>query len=61
MKNNKAPGISGLTTDMLKSLPLEGLDLFTELIQVFWSKKDINCESWHMTKPLNLYKGKEDW
>jgi len=60
MKNNKAPGISVLTTNMLKSLPPEGLDLFMEVIQDFWSKKDINYESWHMTKLSNLYKENGD-
>ena len=56
MKNNKARGISGLTIDMLKGVPPKGQDLFMELIQDFWSKKDINYELWHMTILSNLYK-----
>ena len=29
MKNNKAPGLSQVTTDMLKNLPEEGIALLT--------------------------------
>ena len=29
MKNNKAPGLSGVMTDMLKNLPEEGIALLT--------------------------------
>ena len=32
MKTNKAPGISGVTTDMLKNLPNDAIDLLTTII-----------------------------
>jgi len=54
MKNIKVPGISGLTTDMLKVS-----HLVMKLILNFWSNKDINYESWHTQKLSNLYIEKE--
>ena len=36
MKNNKAPGLSRVTMDMLKNLPEEGIALLTAHIQEFW-------------------------
>jgi len=32
MKNNKAPGITGVTTDLLKNLPEEGFKFLTNII-----------------------------
>ena len=58
MKNNKAPGLSGVTTDMLKNLPEEGIALLTAHIQEFWENEECNYGTWHKTKLTLLYKGK---
>jgi len=60
MKNNKAPGLTGLTTDMIKNLPPKGFDLLSDLIKDFWLNKNTDFESWHATKLSNLFKGKGD-
>jgi hypothetical protein len=49
MANNKAPGKSGLTTDMIKNLPPKAQDLYVELIQEFWRDDNIDFNSWHVT------------
>jgi len=58
MKHNKAPGLTGLTTDMTKSLPPEGFNLLSDLIWDFWVNKEMDFKSWHDTKFLNLLQGK---
>ncbi len=60
MSSEKAPGKSGVTTDMLKNLPPDGFNLLTTLIQNYW--QDINCDfdSWHTNILSLLYKGKGD-
>ena len=58
MKNNKAPGISGTTTDMIKNLPEEGFQILTSHINQFWEDPDYDHEAWHKTKLILLYKGK---
>jgi len=58
MKNNKAPGLSAVTTDMLKNVPEEGITLLTTHIQEFWESKECNYDTWHKTKLTLLYKGK---
>jgi hypothetical protein len=60
MANDKAPGKSGLTTDMLKKLPLKGFLLYVELIQKYWKDPNVNYNTWHMTILSNIYKGKGD-
>ena len=60
MKNNKAPRIIGVTTDMIKNLPQEGTELLVSLIQEFWSNPEIELDHWHRTKLSNLYKGEGD-
>jgi hypothetical protein len=57
--SEKAPGKSGITTDMLKKLPPEGFNLLTIFIQNYW--QDINCDfdSWHTNILSLLYKGKK--
>ena len=57
MKNNKAPGLSGVT-DMLKTLPEEGHALLTSFVQQFWENHDCNFDQWHLTKLSLLFKGK---
>ena len=59
MKNNKSPGFSGVTTDMLKCLPEEGICLLDSLIQNFWTNHECDYNSWHLSKLTMLYKGKE--
>ena len=46
--------------DMIKHLPLEGLDLLSDLIRDFWLNENTDFESWHATKLSNLFKGKGD-
>ena len=60
MKNNKAPRITGVTTDMIKNLPQEGTELLVSLIQEFWSNPEVDFDHWHRIKLSNLYKGKGD-
>jgi len=58
MKNNTAPGLMGITTDMLKNLPDKGIMLLTSFIQQFWDDNDCDFEQWHKMKLSMLYKGK---
>ncbi len=60
MANTKAPGKSGLTTDMLKNLPPKGFQLYVDLIQDYWKNQDIDYDTWHITTLSNIYKGKGD-
>ena len=50
MKNNKAPGITGVTTDMLKNLPDEALKFLTDITQNYWDNPNTDFPSWHATK-----------
>jgi hypothetical protein len=59
MKSDKAPGISQLTTDMLKNLPNDAIEFIIETIQEFWSQ-NTDFQAWHVTKLNILYKGKGD-
>jgi hypothetical protein len=58
MHNEKAPGKSGVTTNMLKTLPPEGFKLLTNLIQNYWQNIDCDFEAWHTNILSLLYKGK---
>ena len=58
MKNNTAPGISGITTNMMKKLPEEGCEILTSHIQQFWEDFEYDHEAWHKMKLMLLYKGK---
>jgi hypothetical protein len=58
--SEKAPGKSGVTTDMLKNLPPEGYNILTYLIQSYWQENDCNFDSWHTNILSLLYKGKGD-
>jgi hypothetical protein len=60
MKYEKAPGLSGLTTDMIKNLPQKALQLYTDLIKKFWNDDKVDFESWHITVLNTIYKGKGD-
>lgn len=60
MQYDKAPSFSGLTTDMIKSLPQEALQLYTDLIKKFWTDEQVDFESWHTTILNTVYKGKGD-
>jgi hypothetical protein len=48
MVNDKAPGTSGLITNIPKNLPPKP------------KNQDIHYETWHMTTFSNIYKGKGD-
>jgi hypothetical protein len=58
MAYNKAPGKSGLMTDMIKNLPEQGLNLHIEFIQIFWQDDNIDFLAWHTTILQTIYKGK---
>ncbi len=60
MAYDKSPGQSGLSTDMMKSLPPQALNLYVDLIQEFWADKEVDFTSWHTTVLNTLYKGKGD-
>jgi hypothetical protein len=58
MANDKAPGKSGLTTDMLKHLQPKALQLYVDLIQEYWRNPDINYDTWNIIHLAILIKGK---
>jgi len=58
IKNNKAPGITGVTTNMMKNLPDEALKFLTNIIQNYLDNPNTNFPSWHATKLTTLFKGK---
>jgi hypothetical protein len=60
MAYEKAPGQSGLTTDMIKNLPPQAFNYYVELIQNFWTNPDTDFDAWHVTILNVLYKGKGD-
>jgi hypothetical protein len=60
MSSKKAPGKSGMTTDMLKNLPTEGFKLITNFIKSYWQDNNCDFESWHTNILSLLYKGKGD-
>jgi hypothetical protein len=45
MANDKAPGTSGITTDMMKNLPSKATLFYSELIQEFWNNTEIDFET----------------
>jgi hypothetical protein len=60
MAYKKAPGQSGLTTDMIKNLPPKAFNHYVKIIQDFWINSEIDYDSWHFTVLNVLYKGKGD-
>ena len=60
MKDNKAPGLIGLTMDMIKALPEEAINFSTEVIQEYWMNPKCDFETWHVQNLVTLYKGKGD-
>jgi len=44
MKNSKALGITGVTTDRLKSLPIAAINLLSDIIQDFWMNPDCDFQ-----------------
>jgi len=60
MANEKAPGQSKLTTDMIKNLPQEATNLYFEIIQEFWTNNEVDLKAWHTTMLNTIYKGKGD-
>lgn len=60
MANDKAPGATGVTTDMMKNLPPKATLFYSELIQEFWNNKETNFDSWYETLLIAVNKGKND-
>jgi hypothetical protein len=60
MKNNKAPGGTGLSMDMLKNLPTDALNFLCKSIQEFWTNHNTDFDTCHVTSLNILYKGKGD-
>lgn len=60
MSYNKAPGQSGLTTDMIKDLPPKALDFLIKRIQDFWQNPDVDYDAWHTYILSTICKGKGD-
>ena len=48
MMDDKAPGDSGMNTDMIKNLP-QKLYYSTWNSQEFWNNEEINFKLWHTT------------
>ncbi len=48
VKNQISPGVTGVTTNMLKNRPPEGFTLLTKKIQCFWNESDCDFEPWHV-------------
>jgi hypothetical protein len=57
MKNDTAPGITGVSADMLQNLPTESVQYIAELIRRNWNNQ-YNCPKWHTTTLTVLYKVK---
>ncbi len=49
MAHEKALGKSGVTTNMIKNLPEQALNVYVEIIQNFWNEKNIDFLAWHTT------------
>ena len=60
MAYEKAPGQSGVTTDMLKILPPEAVNFYIECIQEFWKDPNVDYKSWHTVILSTVYKSKGD-
>ena len=58
MDNNKAPGHSQLTTNMLKNFLEEGINFLTNLKRKYWINKECQIESWNIQPLVSLYKGR---
>jgi hypothetical protein len=56
MKNDKAPGTSNVTTDMIKNLLQQGLNLLSELIMKYWTEPTTDFEAWYIMKLSSVYK-----
>jgi hypothetical protein len=57
MKLDTAPGITGLTSDMLQALTEKAPEHLTLIIQKFW-KGEEDHEVWYSMLMTALYKGK---
>ena len=57
-RDDKSPGQSGLTTDMIKNLPPRAFNYYVKLIQNFWQDPNTYCNAWHTTLLRVVYKGK---
>lgn len=57
---DKSPGQSGLSTNMIKSLPPQLLNLYVDFIQEFWNCENMDDTSWHTIVLNTLHKGKDN-
>ena len=60
MKNNKAPGESGIPAEALKALPPTAFDILYELLTQFWQGTRHHFTEWQTALLQVLYKGKGD-
>ena len=60
MPYDKAPGQSGLNTNMIKTLPQQAFNHYVKFIQDFWNNPETDYNSWHITTLSVIYKGKGD-
>lgn len=60
MASEKAPGKSGVMTNMLKNLPRNGHNLLKSVIQIYWQDNSCDYVSLHTDILSFLYKGKGD-
>jgi hypothetical protein len=56
MKNNKAPGESGVSAEALKALSNGGQNVLIDLIQNFWNNQDLNYDEWNTAVLKLLHK-----
>ena len=59
MKSGKAPGCSGLTVDLLKSLGDTGVHMMHTLLEKIWLEEKVPTE-WELSEIVPLYKRKGD-
>jgi hypothetical protein len=60
MTYDKAPGQSGVTTDMIKNLTPKAFEYYLKFIQDFWNNPTTDYLAWHTTLLSVVYKGKGD-
>jgi hypothetical protein len=56
MKNNKAPGESGVSAEALKALSNGSQNVLIDLIQNFWNNEDLNYDEWNTAVLKLLHK-----